>query len=75
MALAVKKENSWSMPFFGNNNSKFEEAAELYVKAGNSFKANKIMDKASDAYTKAAESYLKSGSKHDAASNYVISPL
>jgi alpha-soluble NSF attachment protein len=36
---AQKRLNSWSLPFIGSlNSSRYEEAAELYEKAGNMFK-------------------------------------
>eukprot|EP00871_Galdieria_phlegrea_P002344 jgi/Galph1/310/GphlegSOOS_G5079.1 len=41
----------------GNNSAKIEEAAELFVKAGNTFKLAKSWQKAGDAYMRAGECY------------------
>jgi len=66
---ADKKLKSFS--FFGGGSTKYEDAADLYTKAANSFKVAKKWDKAGGAFVKAAECYLKVPSKHEAASNYV----
>jgi len=69
MESALKRTRSWSL--FGNNNSKFEDAAELYTKAANQFKLAKSWERACDAYSKAAECNIKAQSKHEAATNYI----
>jgi len=56
--------------FFGGS-SKTEEAAELFTKAANSFKMAKKWAAAGSAFCRAAEVHLKSGSKHEAATQYV----
>lgn len=50
---AEKKLNSWS--FFGGKESKYEEAAELFEKAGNSYKITKEWNLAGDAFRRAAD--------------------
>jgi alpha-soluble NSF attachment protein len=57
---------------FFSGSAKFEDAAELYTKAGNSFKITKKWDRAGEAFSKAAECYLKLQSKHEAAQNYLL---
>ncbi|KAI8368306.1 soluble NSF attachment protein [Radiomyces spectabilis] len=53
---AEKKLNGWS--WFGGGN-KEEEAAEIYEKAGNTFKLAQRWPEAADAFMKAAELYKK----------------
>ncbi|XP_047328682.1 alpha-soluble NSF attachment protein [Impatiens glandulifera] len=62
---AEKKLSGWGL--FG---SKFEDAAELFDKAANSFKLAKSWDRAGAVYVKLANCHLKSDSKHEAASSY-----
>ncbi|CAM6084089.1 unnamed protein product [Calypogeia fissa] len=63
---AEKKLKGWGI--FG---SKYDDAADLLEKAGNSFKLAKAWDKAAQAYVKLANCHLKMESKHEAASAYV----
>lgn len=56
--------------FFGGS-SKTEEAGELFTKAGNAFKMAKKWAAAGGAFCRAAEVHLKTGSKHEAATQYV----
>lgn len=63
---ADKKMQGWSI--FG---SKYDDAAELYEKAGNSYKLAKSWDKAGSTYIKLANCHLKLESKHEGASAYV----
>jgi len=63
---AEKKLNSWGL--FG---SKYEDAADLFDKAANSFKLAKSWDKAGSTYIKLANCHLKLESKHEAAQAYV----
>ncbi|KAJ4720162.1 Alpha-soluble NSF attachment protein [Melia azedarach] len=63
---AEKKLNSWGI--FG---SKYEDAADLFDKAANSFKLAKSWDKAGATYVKLANCHLKLESKHEAAQAYV----
>ncbi|KAL9263207.1 Alpha-soluble NSF attachment protein-like protein [Drosera capensis] len=65
---AEKKLNGWA--FLGN---KYEDAAELYEKAANSYKLGKLWDQAGAVYIKLADCNLKMDSKHEAASAYVDS--
>ncbi|KAL8517134.1 hypothetical protein ACS0TY_015377 [Phlomoides rotata] len=65
---AEKKIKGWGL--FG---SKYEDAADLYQKAANSFKLSKSWDRAATVYIKLANCYLKLDSKHEAASAYVDS--
>ncbi|XP_024360193.1 alpha-soluble NSF attachment protein 2 isoform X2 [Physcomitrium patens] len=63
---AENKLNTWA--FFG---SKYEDAADLLEKAGNSYKLSKSWDEAASAYIKLASCQLKMDSKHEAAAAYV----
>ncbi|XP_059668106.1 alpha-soluble NSF attachment protein-like [Cornus florida] len=63
---AEKKINGW-----GLSSSKYEDAADLYQRAGNCFKLDKSWDKAGSVYIKLAGCHVKSDSKHEAASAYV----
>ncbi|XP_028778803.1 alpha-soluble NSF attachment protein 2-like [Neltuma alba] len=65
-AKAEKKLNSWGL--FG---SKYEDAADLFDKAANSYKLAKAWDKAGPTYIKLANCYFKVESKHEAAQAYV----
>ncbi|XP_041000689.1 alpha-soluble NSF attachment protein 2 [Juglans microcarpa x Juglans regia] len=65
---AEKKLNGWGL--FG---SKYEDAADLFDKAANSFKLAKSWDKAGSTYVKLANCHLKLESKHEAAQAYVDS--
>ncbi|KAG2723996.1 hypothetical protein I3843_02G173800 [Carya illinoinensis] len=65
---AEKKLNGWGL--FG---SKYEDAADLFDKAANSFKLAKSWDKAGSTYVKLATCHLKLESKHEAAQAYVDS--
>eukprot|EP00727_Mastigamoeba_balamuthi_P001482 m51a1_g11330 putative soluble nsf attachment protein alpha isoform (289) ;mRNA; r:132871-134004 len=67
MKQADKTANRFQL--FGN--SRFEEAAELYVKAGNLFKASRHLDEAGKAYVKAADCYSRTSQTHEAATAYV----
>lgn len=62
---AEKKLSGWGL--FG---SKYEDAADLYDKAANSFKLAKSWDKAGLTYVKLADCHLKLDSKHEAANAY-----
>lgn len=62
--LAKADKKLKSMSFFGN---KYEEATELYEKAGNNFKLAKNWQTAGEVYRKLAEVQLKLDSKHEAA--------
>ncbi|KAF9676985.1 hypothetical protein SADUNF_Sadunf08G0060300 [Salix dunnii] len=63
---AEKKLNGW-----GIFSSKYEDAADLFDKAANSFKLAKSWEKAGSTYVKLGQCHLKSDSKHEAASAYV----
>ncbi|KAK4579624.1 hypothetical protein RGQ29_029339 [Quercus rubra] len=63
---AEKKLSGWGL--FG---SKYEDAADLFDKAANSFKLGKSWDKAGSTYVKLANCHLKLESKHEAAQAYV----
>lgn len=56
---------------FGGGSSKQEEAAELYVRAANSFKMAKKWSLGGEAFCKAAELQLALDSKHEGATRYV----
>ncbi|XP_050210593.1 alpha-soluble NSF attachment protein 2 [Mercurialis annua] len=63
---AEKKLNGFR--FFG---SKYEDAADLFDKAANSFKLAKAWDRAGAMYVKLSSCHLKLDSKHEAAQAYV----
>ncbi|KAK4698130.1 alpha-soluble NSF attachment protein, partial [Phenoliferia sp. Uapishka_3] len=56
--------------FFSSASSKFEEAHDLYVSAGNAFKMEKKWKESGDCFCKAAEMALKGEEKDDAANDY-----
>ncbi|XP_057475444.1 alpha-soluble NSF attachment protein-like [Actinidia eriantha] len=62
---AEKKFSGWGL--FG---SKYEDAADLFEKAANSFKLAKSWDQAGSVYVKLANCHLKLDSKHEAAGAY-----
>ncbi|CAN4097633.1 unnamed protein product [Withania somnifera] len=62
---AEKKLGGWGL--FG---SKYEDATDLFDKAGNCFKLAKSWDKAGAVYVKLANCHLKLDSKHEAANAY-----
>jgi alpha-soluble NSF attachment protein len=55
---------------FHSSSDKSSDAIECYQRAANMFKMAKKWSSAGEAFSKAAELHLKSGSKHDAATNY-----
>ncbi|KAM7276887.1 hypothetical protein ACFE04_018753 [Oxalis oulophora] len=62
---AEKKLTGWNL--FG---SKYEDAADLFDKAANSYKLSKSWHKAGGCYVKLANCHLKSDSKYEAASAF-----
>jgi len=56
---------------FSFGTSKYEEAAELFVRAGNLFKASKQLEEAANAYLQAADCFQRVKQPHEAATNYV----
>lgn len=74
MAEAEKKLNSSKGFFgqlFGSSSSRVEDAIECYQRAANMFKMGKKWNQAGQAFCEAANLHAKSGSRHDAATNYV----
>eukprot|EP01100_Stratorugosa_tubuloviscum_P001216 TRINITY_DN1269_c3_g1_i1.p1 TRINITY_DN1269_c3_g1~~TRINITY_DN1269_c3_g1_i1.p1 ORF type:complete len:295 (-),score=158.40 TRINITY_DN1269_c3_g1_i1:126-1010(-) len=67
MAAGLKKEQSWSL----FNSSKYEEAAEFYIKAANLFKLAKLATQCGEAFQKAAECHRQQGNRHEVATNYI----
>jgi alpha-soluble NSF attachment protein len=65
-AQAEKKLKSFG--FFSN---KYEDAAEYFEKAGNSYKLAKAWTEAAECFGKLADCHIKCDSKHEAASSYV----
>jgi len=70
MEKAAKKLKGGPLSFLGNSQQKFEDAAEMYAKAGNIYKGTKKWDLAGAAYVKAAECNIQSQNKNEAATNY-----
>ncbi|KAI0235487.1 Beta-soluble NSF attachment protein [Lamellibrachia satsuma] len=74
MAQAEKKQKSpggFLSGLFGGGSAKLEESAELYVRAGNSFKMAKKWTEAGNAFCHAADVQLRLQSKHEAATHYI----
>jgi len=67
---AIRKLKGFSF-FQGGKQRQLEEAAELYEKAANMFKASKNWTAAGEAFCDAADCFFKAGSKHDAATQYI----
>jgi len=67
---AENKFNSKGFLGFGGGSSKYEDAAENFVKAGNQFKLAKNWDLAGKSFVRAAECFEKLNQKYEAASNY-----
>ncbi|CAG8432808.1 11488_t:CDS:2 [Diversispora eburnea] len=67
LAKADKKATTFG--WFGGN--KFEEAAELYNKAANTFKLAKRWKEAGDAFTKAANMQVQLNERDEAASTFI----
>eukprot|EP01113_Clastostelium_recurvatum_P026881 TRINITY_DN322_c1_g1_i5.p1 TRINITY_DN322_c1_g1~~TRINITY_DN322_c1_g1_i5.p1 ORF type:complete len:301 (-),score=74.19 TRINITY_DN322_c1_g1_i5:46-948(-) len=67
MVHAEKRLNSWGW----GGSAKYEDAADLFTKAGNLYKTVKKYDLASCAYARAAECQLKLQSPYEAATLYV----
>jgi len=71
MREAEKKlKGGWLSNLVGGNN-KFEDAADLYIKAGNAFKMSKDWENAAEAYKKAAGCFTHAQSAHEAATAYI----
>jgi alpha-soluble NSF attachment protein len=66
----LKSSGSVFSSIFGSGSSKLDEAAELYQKAGNSFKMAKNWMAAGRAFCQSAEIQLKQNTKHEAANMY-----
>ncbi len=67
VAKAEKRLKAWTL--FATTN-KHEDAADLYAKAANLYKAQKLWDKAGSSYENAAACHLKNSSAHEAATAY-----
>lgn len=66
----LKSSGSMFSSIFGSGSSKLDDAAELFQKAGNSFKMAKNWMAAGKAFCAAAEIQLKQNTKHEAANMY-----
>lgn len=51
--------------------SRYEDAADLYIKAGNAFKLAKNWEAGAEAFRKAAGCYMHAQSAHEAATAYI----
>ncbi|XP_046351331.1 alpha-soluble NSF attachment protein-like [Haliotis cracherodii] len=70
----AEKKQKGAKGFLGNlfgGSSKIEEAAELYVRAANSFKMAKKWAAAGESFCRAGQLQIELGSKHEAATHYV----
>jgi len=68
----LKSANYSVCTSFSGRTEQFEDAADMFTRAGNSFKIDKKWDKAGLAFTKAAESYI---SKNEVAQSYLSAAL
>ncbi|KAL6947489.1 hypothetical protein ACO0RG_000063 [Hanseniaspora osmophila] len=57
--------------FMSNDADKFEEAADLYVQAANSYRVSKQVGSAGECFMKAAECQLKAGNDNEAGNTFV----
>jgi len=74
LVAEAQKKMSSSKGFFASlfgGGSGVDEALELYGKAANLFKMAKQWGQAGDTFSTIAQHYVKSGSKHEAATNFV----
>lgn len=67
---AEKRLKAFVMPLIGSKDAKFEDAAELFQKAGNAFKVAKNYEEAGAAFKNAAGCFQKIGSQHEAATAF-----
>lgn len=67
---AEKRLKAFVMPLIGSKDAKYEDAAELYQKAGNAFKVSKNFQEAGDAFKNAAGCFQKISSQHEAATAF-----
>lgn len=65
-----KATSTSSFSFFSSSNSKYEEAHELYISAGNAYKMEKQWKESGDCFCKAGEMSLKGEEKDDAANDF-----
>eukprot|EP00188_Purpureofilum_apyrenoidigerum_P002573 Plantae.Rhodophyta-Purpureofilum_apyrenoidigerum.ctg26400.p1 GENE.Plantae.Rhodophyta-Purpureofilum_apyrenoidigerum.ctg26400~~Plantae.Rhodophyta-Purpureofilum_apyrenoidigerum.ctg26400.p1 ORF type:complete len:328 (+),score=91.13 Plantae.Rhodophyta-Purpureofilum_apyrenoidigerum.ctg26400:82-984(+) len=68
----LKEKSGWFKSMMGlADDNKFEEAAQMFVKAGNTYKLGKNWKKAGETFVRAAECFEKSSNgMYDAASKY-----
>lgn len=66
----LKSSGSLFSSIFNSSSSKLDDAAELFQKAGNSYKMAKNWTMAGRAFCQAAEIHLKQNTKHEAANMY-----
>jgi len=69
IAQATKQSQSGVFSFLSGG-VRWDEVADLYVKAANSYKVAKNWPKAAETFCKASEINIKAGSKYDAATNF-----
>ncbi|CAI2165826.1 7037_t:CDS:2 [Funneliformis geosporum] len=67
--LAKADKKATTFRFFGGNN--YEDAAELYIKAANSFKLAKRWKEAGDAFSKAANMQIQLNERDEASSTFI----
>lgn len=71
MAEAEQKLNPGWWTKMTSGGVRYDEAGEIFVKAGNLYKKDKLFDDAINAFVKAANAFLQGRDLHDAASAYV----
>ncbi|KAJ3225419.1 vesicular-fusion protein S17 [Chytriomyces hyalinus] len=67
----AEKKASQPAGWFGIGGPKLDEAAELYAKAGNTYKLNKQWKESGDAYQSGAHMLLRMGEKDEAATAFM----
>jgi alpha-soluble NSF attachment protein len=55
----------------GGSSQRYEDAADLYIKAGNAYKLSKQWEEGAEAFRKAAGCYMHAQSGHEAATAYI----
>ncbi|KAJ1659170.1 vesicular-fusion protein S17 [Dispira simplex] len=69
--LQQAQKAATSKGWFGLGGPKYDEAAELFSRAGNSFKLAKKWQEAGEAYLKSAQMYIQAGEEEDASTAYL----
>lgn len=69
---ASPKGSSSFFSLFSSSKPNYDEVSDLYVQAGNAFKASRFFAESGEAYLKAASMDVKAGEPDEAARKYVM---